>query len=302
MKGIRVVVETMSLPGIPLELIEISPRLVANLSDSLVGFEITKALADLSGSALPVGQIMAGVGSITLFDSDNSFNSNNEWRLEPDTNTYIGSIIAKYINKNIKFVFYEVIKNVNNNNYYVPIKTMYSETFPERDARTGETSLSLRDFYFNFEALQAPRILITDASLSQAVCLLLDSVGFSNYVFKRLDDESDPVIPYFFIPPDQSVAEILAGLARGTQSAMFFDEFNNFVVATKKYILNDSTTKTVDATLYGSNLLSEGQKQKLANIVSISSKDKKVYNSGTINYTSRYIERTIFINHHCCGK
>ena len=288
MKGVRVVVETMSLPGIPLELIEISPRLVANLSDTLVSFNVTKALADLSGSALPVGQIMAGVGDITIFDSDNSFNSNNEWNFKENT----GSIIAKYINKNIKFVFYEVVKKVNNSNYYVPIKTMYSETFPERDARTGETSLSLRDFYFNFEALQAPRILITDASLSQAVCLLLDSVGFSNYVFKRLDDESDPVIPYFFIPPDQSVAEILSGLARATQSAMFFDEFNNFVVATKKYLLNDSPTKTIDTTLYGSNLLSPGKKEKLANIVSINSKDKKVYNSGTINYTSRYIERT----------
>ena len=287
-KGVRVVVQTMSLPGIPLELIEISPRLVANLSDSLIGFDITKALADLSGSALPVGQLMAGVGSVTIFDNDNSFNSNNEWDFETET----GSIIAKYINKNIKFVFYEVVKKVNNSNYYVPIKTMYSETFPERDARTGETSLTLRDFYFNFESLQAPRILITEASLSQAVCLLLDSVGFSNYVFKRLDDESDPVIPYFFIPPDQSIAEILSGLARATQSAMFFDEFNNFVVATKKYLLNDSSTKIVDVTLYGSDLVVDGKIEKPANIISISSKDKKVYNSGTINYTSRYIERT----------
>ena len=287
-KGVRVVVETMSLPGIPLELIEISPRLVANLSDSLINFNITKAASDLSGSALPVGQIMAGVGDISLFDNDNSFNSNNEWDFETNT----GSIIAKYINKNIKFVFYEVIKNVNNSNYYVPIKTMYSETFPNRDARTGETSLSLRDFYFHFEALQAPRIFIPEASLSQAVCLLLDSVGFSNYVFKRLDSESDPVIPYFFIPPDQSVAEILSGLARATQSAMFFDEFNNFIVATKKYLLDDSKTRSVDATLYGSDLVVDGKIVKPANIISIGSKDKKVYNSGTINYTSRYIDRT----------
>jgi hypothetical protein len=294
-KGVRLVVETMSLPGIPLELIEISPRLVANMSENLIGFDVTKAASDLSGSALPVGQIMAGVGSVSFFDSDNSFNPNNEWNFETNT----GSIIAKHINKNIKFVFYEVIKRVNNNNYYVPIKTMYSETFPNRDARTGETSLNLRDFYFHFEDLQAPRILITEASLSQAVCLLLDSIGFSNYVFKRLSEESDPVIPYFFIPPDQSVAETLAGLARATQSAMFFDEFNNFVVATKKYLLYESPTdsltleeRTIDTTLRGSDLVVNGKTIKPANIISIDSKDKKVYNSGTINYTSRYIDRT----------
>ena len=295
-KGVRLVVETMSLPGIPLELIEISPRLVANMSENLIDFNVTKAAADLSGSALPVGQIMAGVGNVSFFDSDNSFNPNNSWRLDPETNTYIGSIIAKHINKNIKFVFYEVIKKVKvenkTSNYYVPIKTMYSETFPDRDARTGKTSLSLRDFYFHFEALKAPRILITEASLSQAVCLLLDSIGFSNYVFKRLDDESDPVVPYFFIPPDQSVAEILASLARATQSAMFFDEFNNFVVATKKYLLAEPGQRTIDTTLRGSDLVVNGKIIKPSNIISIESKDKKVYNSGTINYTSRYIERT----------
>ena len=282
-KGLRIIVQTMSVPGTPLELIEISPRLVANLSESLINFNVTKAASDLSGSALPVGQLMAGVGNISLFDNDNSFNPNNEWSFQTDS----GSIIAKYINKNIKFTFYEVIKKVNGSNYYVPIKTMYSETFPERDARTGETSLALRDFYFHFEALKAPRILITEASLSQAVCLLLDSVGFSNYVFKRLPSESDPVIPYFFIPPDQSVAETLSNLARATQSAMFFDEFNNFVVMTKSYLLDESVERIPDVTLYGSN-----SDNKLANIVAIESKDRKVYNAGTINYTTRYIQRT----------
>ena len=288
MKGLRLVVKTMSLPNVPLELIEISPRLVANLSDSLINFNVTKAASDLSGSALPVGQLMAGVGNISLFDNDNSFNPNNEWNFQTNS----GSIIAKYINKNIKFVFYEVIKKVNDNNYYVPIKTMYSETFPERDARTGETSLSLRDFYFYFESLKAPRILITEASLSQAICLLLDSVGFSNYVFKRLPNESDPVIPYFFIPPDQSVAETLSDLARATQSAMFFDEFNNFIVMTKSYLLDESIERLPDATLNGSDLIVDGKIEKPANIVAIESKDRKVYNAGTINYTTRYIQRT----------
>ena len=287
-KGVRLVVETMSLPGTPLELIEISPRLVANLSENLVGFGITKAASDLSGSALPVGQLMAGVGDINLFDDDNSFNPNNEWNFQTNS----GSIIAKYINKNIKFTFYEVIKKVNNDNYYVPLKTMYSETFPERDARTGETSLSLRDFYFHFEALKAPRILITEASLSQAVCLLLDSIGFSNYVFKRLPSESDPVIPYFFIPPDQSVAETLSNLARATQSAMFFDEFNNFVVMTKSYLLDESISRLPNATLYGSDLIVNGKIEKPANIIAIESQDRKVYNAGTVNYTTRYIQRT----------
>jgi hypothetical protein len=286
LKGIRIVVETMSIPNVPLELIEISPRLTANLSDSLLDFDVTKAAADLSGSALPVGQIMAGIGSISLFDGDQSFNPTNEWRIDPETGNYIGSVVAKYIEKNIKFTFYEVIKDVNSDNYYVPIKTLYSETFPQRDAKTGETSIPLRDFYFYLESLKAPRILLTETSLSQAVCLLLDAIGFSNYVFKRKEGVSDPVVPYFFIPPEQSVAETLAQLARATQSAMFFDEYNNFVVMTKEYILDESIDRLPDMTLYGSST-----NGKLPNIQDVASKERKVYNAGTVNYTTRYIKR-----------
>jgi hypothetical protein len=286
LKGVRLVVETMSIPNVPLELIEISPRLTANLSNSLLDFDVTKAAADLSDSALPVGQIMAGIGSINLFDDDQSFNPTNEWRIDPETGNYIGSVIAKYIEKNIKFTFYEVIKDVNSDNYYVPIKTLYSETFPQRDAKTGETSIPLRDFYFYFESLKAPRILLTETSLSQAVCLLLDSIGFSNYVFKRKEGVSDPVVPYFFIPPEQSVAETLAQLARATQSAMFFDEYNNFVVMTKEYILDESVDRLPDMTLYGSST-----NGKLPNIQDVASKERKVYNAGTVNYTTRYIKR-----------
>jgi hypothetical protein len=287
LKGIRLVVETMNTPNTPLELIEMSPRLVANLSNNLISFDVTKAASDLGSSSLPVGQIMAGIGNLNLFDNDQSFNTNNQWRIDPDTGNYIGSIIAKYIEKNIKFTFYEVVKNVNNSNYYVPIKTLYSEGFPERNAQTGETKLTLRDFYFYFESLKAPRILLTEVSLSQAVCLLLDSVGFSNYVFRRKDGVPDPVIPNFFIPPEQSVAETLAQLSRATQSAMFFDEYNNFVVMTKEYVLDESIERIPDTTLYGSP-----ENNKLPNIIAIASQDKRVYNAGTVNFTSREIQRT----------
>ncbi len=283
LKGIRLVVETMNIPNTTLELIEISPRLVANLSNSIIAFDITKAAADLASSALPVGQIMAGTGSLSLFDNDQSFNPNNEWSFDSQS----GSIIAKHIQKNIKFVFYDVIKNVNDSNYYVPIKTLYSEGFPERNAQTGETTLTLRDFYFYFESLKAPRILLTEVSLSQAICILLDSIGFSNYVFKRKTNSLDPVIPNFFIPPEQSIAETLAQLSRATQSAMFFDEYNNFVVMTKEYILDESTERSLDTTIYGSSV--DG---KLPNIIEISSQDKSVFNAGTINFTSRQIART----------
>lgn len=292
MKGLRLVVTSMNTPNTPLELIELSPRLSANLTNQLIDFEIQKSLSDLASTALPVGKIVSSIGSIKLFDADQAFNLNNTWDGES------GSIIAKYVQKNVKFVFYEVLENINNSNYYIPLKSLYSEGIPQTDQSTATVTIQLKDFYFHLESVPAPNLLITEVSLSQAVCILLDAIGFSNYVFRRLPEEVDPVIPFFFVAPNQNVAEVLNQIAVATQSAMFFDEYNNFIVMTKGYLMNDDNSRDVNITLYGSNdPVIEGINENvtngaLPNIISIASQDQKVYNAGTINYTERYIQRT----------
>jgi hypothetical protein len=291
-KGIRLVVSSMNTPNTPLELIELSPRLSANLTDRLIEYNVQKVLSDMTSSALPVGKLMSSIGSVRLFDEDQAFNINNQW---DETS---GSIISKYVQKNIKFVFYEAIENVNNINYYIPIKYLYSEGIPQTDQTTSTINITLKDFYFHLESMPAPEMLITEASLSQAVAILLDSIGFSNYVFKRISGAKDPVIPFFFIAPNQNVAEVLNQIAIATQSAMFFDEYNNFVVMTKEYLMNDDNSRQTNFILYGSNdpqvdgINENITTGDLPNIISISSQDQKVYNAGSINYTERYIQRS----------
>jgi hypothetical protein len=128
--------------------------------------------------------------------------------------------------------------------------------------------------------------------------MLLDYIGFSNYTFKRVADEADPIIPFFFVAPDQNVAEVLNQLAVSTQSAMFFDEYNNFVVMSKDYLMPTATQRQTDFVLSGSNnqtdsgVIENSSSGKLPNIIAIASQDKKIYNDGKINYTTRYIQRS----------
>ena len=286
-KGIRIVVDAMNKFDSTFDLIEMSPRLVVDISNKVIDFRINKSLADLGSTSLPVGQLLASTGDISIFDDDQAFNPNNTT-----------SIIYKYIRKNIKFNFYEKIINVNGFDYFVPIKTLYSEGFPQVDVNSGKLSLSLRDMYFFLESMPAPRMLVTEASLSYAITLLLDYIGFSNYTFLRVAGEKDPIIPYFFIAPDQNVAEVLNQIAVSTQSAMFFDEYNNFVVMTKDYLMPTATQRESSFILSGSNnqtdtgIIENSTSGKLPNIISIASEDKKVFNAGKINYTTRYIQRS----------
>ncbi len=284
-EGIRLVVDTMNKFDCTFDLIEMSPRLVANISDKVSDYKVTKMLSDISSTALPVGQLLASTGSVSLFDEDQSFS---------DLNT--ASIISNYIKKNIKFSFFESLMDVEGFDYHIPIKTLYSEGIPQN---TGAfIDIDLRDFYFYLESMPAPRLLLTDASLSYAVTVLLDYIGFSNYSFKRVANEKDPIIPYFFVGPDQNVAEVLNQLAVSTQTSMFFDEYNNFIVMSKDYLMPEENTRETNFVLSGNNnqnqsgIIENQTYGNLPNIISISSKDKKVYNDGKINYTTRYIQRS----------
>lgn len=279
LKGLRVVVETMFGPNTTFDLIELSPRLKANVSEYVVAYETNKVLNKSLGG-LPVGSLSASDGRITLLNHDGSFNENNP-----------SSLIYGQLKPNVKFDFYEAVLNVNGYDKFVPIKTLYSEDFPIVVGGIFTFEVNLRDFYFKLENINAPSIMLNNTTLTKAVAVLLDHIGFSNYVFRNLTTTNDPVIPHFFVEPDISVAEVLQRLAVATQTAMFFDEYNNFVVMSKEYLLPEDWQRDEDLTLYASKT-TVGSETILPTIINLQSVDKNIINDGQINYVTRYIQRS----------
>jgi hypothetical protein len=275
LKGIRIVAETMKGPDKTFDIIEISPRLKANLSDYVLSYEINKSLARPT-VGIPVGGLSTSIGQVSIMNFDGAFNENNK-----------ESLIYNQLKPNVKFEFYEIVLNVNGFDKFIPIKTMYTEEFPIAVGGIFEIDVRLRDFFFRLETTTAPTILLSNTTLTKAVAVLLDSIGFSNYVFAKLETDNDPVIPYFFVEPDVSVAEILNRLSIATQTAMFFDEYNNFVVMSKEYLMPKNFEREEDYVLY-----SEKNNGVLPNIINLEGIEKNVINSGQINYVTRYIQRS----------
>jgi hypothetical protein len=287
-EGIRIAVETMNKRNSTFDLIEMSPRLAVDLTDRTVSFQFEKTVADLGEIGLPVGELLASNGNLTIFDFDQAFSPNNE-----------NSVLFGHNGKNFQIKFFEKIEDADDFEYYVPLKTMYAEEFPEASSETKEVSLELRDLFFYFESLTATEMLIPDTSLSYAIATLLDSVGFSNYVFFRSENEADFRIPYFFVPSEASVAEVLQDLAISSQSAMFFDEYNNLVIMSKKYLFPEEGDRETDLVLRGSEDLGKQGLYKnkttesaIANIVSLKNQKLEGYNAGKISYITRYIQKS----------
>lgn len=286
-EGIRVGVERMNKFGCTFDLIEMSPRLVADITDITSEYSISKIASDLGNAGMPVGQLLASTGSISLFDVDQAFNSQNAL-----------SLITFPSLKNMQLKVYEQIE-IDGVLYYVPIKTLYADTFPQTESKSMSVSMELRDLYFYLESMQAPELFVTNVSLSYAVSTLLDYIGFSNYTFKRVDGEIEDIIPFFYTTPDKSIAEVLQDLATSTQSSMFFDEYNNFVVMSRNYMMASSTQRQTDMTLIGTRdfehngvYQNQNLEAELANIIEIASQTDEIYNDGNIEYAVKYIQKS----------
>lgn len=274
--GLRVVVDQMNTNSSTFDLIEMSPRLIVDLTEMVENVSVTKSASDLGNAGMPVGQLLASVGSITLFDYDQAFNENNS-----------SSVIAPYLDQIIKFLIYETMTDASGVSHIIPIKTLYSSEKPKTSGESRDIDITLRDLMFLFETNLAPELLLVDVSLSVAISTLLDNIGFTNYKFLRVPGEQDLIIPYFFIAPDQSVLQVLQDLAISSQSAMFFDEENNLVIMSKNYMMPTEDERPTDIIISGNRTDS-----KFANIEAIASKDTQVFNDGQINYRERYIQRS----------
>lgn len=272
--GLRLIVKEINKVGAAFDLIELSPRLSVNLSSYVDSYQITRPASDIGNTGMPVGQLLASTGSLNIFDTDQAFSKDNT-----------ESIVANLPGKNLQVKFYEVVSDVPDGQdlytYYIPIKTMYAEEFPSVSVETRDVQFSLRDTYLYFEAITSPELLIVNRSLSYIVATLLDYVGFSNYIFYRVDQEQDKTIPYFFVGPDKTIAEVLNDLAVATQTAMFFDEGNNFVLMSKNYMLPLESERSTDLVLNGGD-----------SILSATSIENNVFNSGKIIYNTKYIQKS----------
>jgi hypothetical protein len=303
-KGIRVVVDTIAQPRSTFDLLEMSPRLVADLSDKTTQYSIEKIASDIGNTGIPVGQLLASTGSITLFDYDQSFNEYND--LAVSSGKVTGSLISNISSKNLQFKFYEHIIDDRSyptlSEYFVPVKTMYVDGFPEISTSDRMATIKLRDLLFYFESITAPSLLLKNVSVSYAVATMLDNIGFSNYKFYRNAGESEDKIPYFFVAPDTSVAEVLNDLAQSTQTAMFFDEDNNLILMSRNYIMPPTAAnggRDAVITLYGTKdfvqngiIKNQSTNTILSNIVSLDAEDNQIYNGGKVTYTNRYIQKS----------
>lgn len=209
-----------------LALIEISPRVERDLSDRLISVNDTFDAGE-SNQITPMGTITSNVGSVSLWNGDGLFSTENS------ANALYG-MIEPNVMMNLQYLYY-----VNGTTYPVQQFKMFVEDWEENSQ--SEVTVNLSDSSKRLKEVHPPKAKYENLTLNQIVYRVCDSVGFTDYnLSPRV--ASDFRIPIFWTDGSKTVWEVFDELATATQSIVYFDAYGKLNVKSRDRAYNPQAT------------------------------------------------------------
>jgi hypothetical protein len=250
LSGLKLQINTISIAGGYLGVIEISARLVKDVTDRLQSFDISQNSSDSINGLVPVGDVTANYLRLSLNAYDKLYDNYDK------TNSFNKNKLSLYENITIRpHVIVESEK--------INLGVFYLDSYEVDEF--GEVSINALDGARELQYIKPPDIVTKDMSTVAIIRRLLDSVGFSNYKFNLVETDTSIVAPYYwYTDPQKTVWQHIQDLCKDTQMIAVFDNNDVLQFYPRGYIFN--TAKTPDASFRYSNT-ADG---KLANISGIS--------------------------------
>jgi hypothetical protein len=282
--GLRLSVSKMSTGTVPLEVIEISPRLEIDISDYVMSFDKNSTIEG-KVSSIPSAGIISGTGGITLFNESKYFSVGTE-----------NSIVSKYLNPGTQVSVWNVVEDVD-----VPLGVFYAESWNE--SSDNQISASLEDYFYFLKRQKAPNLMVGNISgveTSVAILMLLDNSGITNYEFIKAyeDSRDDFVMEFFFCSDDQTIMDVLSDIALSAQYSIFIDANNKIKVLTKEAVEANRDIDSTDYWLVGSEDWTESDTESeylegeyVSNVISLSEEKIEPITELNIQYAGNGITR-----------
>lgn len=225
---IEVEVTAMSNIDMPLEIIEISPRLVHSMTSEVITWELSKELYN-DQEDFPVGSITTNGGTLELDNTNNQFNKENN-----------SSVFKNVIKKHGKVKIWSTIASQDILQF-----TGYIDDWEITPQDTATISFSdITKYLQNIETPEAifgrktsNELYIT---LNECIRRIFDAAGFNNLVL--LDESTNAVIRYFWLNKEVGMFSALQELLRSHQCILYTDEFGRILFKTRDSIF-DTTVK-----------------------------------------------------------
>lgn len=263
-------------------LIELSPKWVVDVTPNLVSFSISKESSTGADDILPVGKVSANSLSLDMnsYDGRNVLSFSKENTLD-NTKTYLYKQVE--IKPYFKLYHTDGLLTDSNGKYDKILQgTFFSHEWSISEF--GDVSLTALDGSKILQEILAPSILCDKYSATAIIRTLLDAVGFTNYNFNTIENDTSIFSPSFWWTDDSKpVWSSIQELCRDSQMVACFDEYNVLQFYTRDYMF--SANRTTD---WSFRYAAEGTSPNilLPNISSLSKKDLPSANQVLVRWTS----------------
>jgi len=250
LSGLKLQINSIDIAGGYLGVIEISARLVKDVTDSLESFDISQNSSDSITGLVPVGDVTANSLRMSLNSYDKAYEHYDK------SNSFNKAKLNLYKNIIIKpFVTIESEK--------VNLGTFYLDSYDVDEF--GEIGINALDGARELQYIKPPDIVTKDMSSVAIIRRILDSVGFTNYKFNIAASDNSVVTPfYWYTDPQKTVWQHIQDLCKDTQMIAVFDNNDILQFYPRGYIFDKTKSPALS---FRYNSTADG---KLANISSIS--------------------------------
>jgi hypothetical protein len=217
--------------------IELSPRWVVDISDSVTDMSISKESSTSSEDILPIGKVSANSLSLGLVSYEAAR------KIISFDKTFAFDASKIYLYKQVEVKPYYKLYSSEQSFEKINQGVFYLDSWSSSEF--GDISLTALDGAKILQEVIAPSIICEGYSTTAILRRLLDTVGFTNYKFNMSATDTSIFTPKFWWTDDSKpVWNAIQELCRDSQMTAIFDENNVLQFYTRDYMF--SSAKTVD--------------------------------------------------------
>jgi hypothetical protein len=246
-----------------LNLIEISARRETNLTADLVTVDDDFNIGEAS-NLYPIGTLTGNSGSVVLWNGDNTYSADS-----PDS-PYIDLLEP---NAELRLQYIYTVGGVAQP--AIDQFTLYADSWASQ--KSDLVTVELTDYSKYFQNIKPRPAMWENLTVPEILFRVCDSIGFSKYQIDQHDATTNFVIPVFWTDGEQNMWEVLDGLAKASQSAIYFDGRGVLRIKTREAAFDD--TKSPD---YALRAVPSGT--TLSNIISADQTTEYEANSVKVTY------------------
>lgn len=258
--GIRIEINQVTKPFGRPGIVEISPRLEADLSDLLTAWDYNEELANPSFIS-PIGEASANTGSVTLSNDTGLFNELNS-----------ASPFYKLLDEEVRFNGY-----LKYDTETIPIFSTLSDSWSSKDFEP--VTVQMVDDARHLQNLECCDMILSNVSVGTAFHMMFASLGLPQFDIIETRIKEMATLEKFYTKKEDKVWDIIQSVCKSLQIGAVFDATGSLRMHTKEAIYDHDA-----AQVYGFDSATNGA--KVSDIISLERGENARYNKVTIKYSA----------------